>query len=213
MIYLTESNYISKGRTRECYVHPQDSSKCIKIDFSEKGYHQTTKEAKYYHKLLKIKPLLKYDFIPSFYGMEETSRGMGGVFDLIRDEDSGEISKTLGFYLRNGSIARDQKVWNDALTRFLKRLLDTGVIVRDLNPDNLCARRRLNGSFELVAIDGIGHRDFIPLCDYILRIARLKLHRYINKKGMNSIPVLLAYTERMTRKRDARLAAAAKISP
>lgn len=212
MISLTDDLYLGKGRTRECFLDPRDSAKCIKVDFTSKGYHQTAKEARYYQKLLKIKPDLEYDFIPQFYGMEETDRGWGGVFDLIRDEDTQEVSLTLGHYLRDGSVARDQDLWNTALTEFLGRLMATGVIVRDLNPGNLCARKRNDGSIQLVAIDGIGHRDFIPLCDYFLRFARRKLRRYINLKGMNSIPVLLNRTAEMDRRRKAKLASPARIS-
>ena len=213
MISLTDNLYLGKGRTRECFLDPRDPEKCIKVDFTSKGYHQTAKEARYYQKLLKIKPDLHYDFIPRFYGMEETDRGWGGVFDLIRDEDTHEVSLTLGHYLRDGSVAQDQQIWNAALTEFLARLMATGVIVRDLNPGNLCARKRNDGSFQLVAIDGIGHRDFIPLCDYFLRIARRKLRRYIDKKGMTSIPILLDHSRKMDRKREARLASLARISP
>jgi hypothetical protein len=199
---------LGKGRTRECFVDPRDESKCIKIDFTAKGYQQTAKEAKYYGKLRRIKPDLTYDFIPGFYGMVETSRGWGGVFDLVRDEGSGAVSQTLGHYLRAGIVARDSAAWNRTLTEFLNRLMTTGVIVRDLNPGNLCARKLRDGTFQLVAIDGIGHRDFVPLCDYVLRIARRKLRRYIDKKGMSSIPVLLDHSAKMDRKREARQAAA-----
>jgi hypothetical protein len=52
----------------------------------------------------------------------------------------------------------------------------------------------------LVAIDGIGHRDFIPLCDYIPWIARRKQARQIFKKYMGSIESLLAHAERMEQK-------------
>jgi hypothetical protein len=212
MISLPDNLYLGKGRTRECFLDPRDPSKCIKVDFSSKGYHQTAKEARYYQKLLKIKPALEYDFIPHFHGMEETDRGLGGVFDLIRDEDTDEVSLTLGHYLRDGTVALEQKLWSTALTEFLGRLMATGVIVRDLNPGNLCARKRSDGTIQLVAIDGIGHRDFIPLCDYFLRFARRKLQRYIDKKGMNSIPVLLDYSRKMDRKREAQLASLARIS-
>lgn len=197
MIHLNSDFYLSKGRTRECFRDPRDPSKCIKVDFARKGYRQTAKEAKYYQKLRRIKPNLVYDFIPNFYGMVETDRGWGGVFDLVLDEDGAEVSLTLGHYLQNGSIARDPATWDLALTRFLGRLMETGVIVRDLNPGNLCARRMLDGSMQLVAIDGIGHRDFFPLCDYFLRVARRKLRRHIAHKGMNSIPILLDRTERL----------------
>jgi len=78
--------------------------------------------------------------------------------------------------------------------------METGVILRDLNPGNLSARRRADGSIQLVAIDGIGHRDFIPLCDHCLWIARRKQARQIAKKDMGSIQSILDRAERMARR-------------
>jgi hypothetical protein len=199
MIQLTDDLFLGKGRTRGCYRDPRDASLCIKVDYLEKGYHQTAKEASYYQKLRRLKPGLEYDFIPRFHGMVETNRGTGGVFDLVRDDD-GQVSRTLGECLRDGTVVRERQLWEQALDQFLGRLRETGVIIRDLNPGNLSARLRADGSIQLVAIDGIGHRDFIPLCDYFPRIARRKQARQIAKKGMDSIQSILDRAERMARR-------------
>jgi hypothetical protein len=212
MLQLTPDLYLGKGRTRECYIHPEDPSKCVKVDYHDKGCRQTLKEAKYYEKLKRIKPGLVYDFIPHFHGMVETNLGMAGVFDIVRDHD-GQVSSTLAQNLKDGTVARERRIWEKALDQFLARLMETGVILRDLNPGNLTARRQPDGSVQLVAIDGIGHRDFIPLCDYFLRIARRKLKRHIAQKNMDSIQSLFDRAERMARRNAERQAALAKISP
>lgn len=199
MIELAQDFFIGRGRTRECYRDPRDPSRCIKVDYIDRGCRQTAKEAGYYQKLRRLKPGLVYDFIPQFHGMVETSRGPGGVFDLVRDCD-GQISRTLGEYLRDGTVARERDTWQQALDRFLARLWETGVILRDLNPGNLSARRREDGSIQLVAIDGIGHRHFIPLCDYFLFIARRTQARHISRKELHSIQSLLDRAERMARR-------------
>jgi hypothetical protein len=199
MIQLTEDLFLGKGRTRECYRHPHDTSLCVKVDYLDKGCRQTSKEAKYYQKLRRLKPALEYDFIPRFHGMIETNRGIGGVFDLVRDDD-GQVSRTLGECLRDGTVARERPVWEKSLDQFLGRLMETGVILRDLNPGNLSARRLADGSIRLVAIDGIGHRDFIPFCDHCLWIARRKQARQIAKKDMSSIQSILDRAERMARR-------------
>lgn len=142
---------------------------------------------------------MEYDFIPRFHGMIETNRGIGGIFDLVQDDD-GQVSRTLGECLRDGTVTRERALWEQSLDQFLGRLMETGVILRDLNPGNLSARRLADGSIRLVAIDGIGHRDFIPLCDYIPWIARRKQARQISKKYMGSIESLLAHAERMEQK-------------
>ena len=196
MIHLTPELYLGKGRTRECFFDPRDPTRCIKVDFAARGCRQTVKEAKYYSKLARLKPGMDYDFIPRFHGFVETDRGLGGIFDLVRDEVTHEVSQTLGHYLRADAVRTELPKWEAALGRFLDRLMETGVIVRDLNPGNLCARKRADGTFQLIAIDGIGHRDFFPLCDYSNRLARRKLSRQINKKDMGSIAQILARIER-----------------
>jgi hypothetical protein len=199
MIQLSENLFLGKGRTRECYRHPIDPSLCIKVDYHDKGCRQTSKEAKYYLKLRRIKPKLEYNFIPHFHGMVETNLGPGGVFDLIRNDD-GQVSRTLGECLRDGTVERERPLWEAALDQFLSRLIESGVILRDLNPGNLSARRLADGSIQLVAIDGIGHRDLIPLCDYFPWIARRKQARRIAAKEMNSIQSLLNRAKRMAKR-------------
>jgi hypothetical protein len=205
MMLLTDDLFLGKGRTRECFRHPCDASLCIKVDYHDKGCCQTSKEAQYYQKLRRLKPGLEYDFIPRFHGMVETNRGAGGVFDLVRD-DNGQVSRTLGECLRDGTVVRERQLCEKALDQFLGRLMETGVILRDLNPGNLSARRLADGSIQLVAIDGIGHRDLIPLCDYFPWIARRKQARHIARKDMGSIQSLLDRAERMARRNAGRQA-------
>lgn len=200
MIHLTDDLYIGKGRTRRCFVDPRDPSYCIKIDHT--GFKSTLKEADYYKKLARIKPDLRYDFIPHFHGIVETNLGPGGVFDLIRDAD-GNVSRNLGDYFYNGTIARERPRWEKALNVFLSRLMETGVILRDLNMANIAVQKSGDGSIRFVAIDGIGHRDFIPLCDYFLRFARRRIRRSVERKGMNSIQGLYDYAEMKARRRAA----------
>lgn len=51
MIFLDESLYINKGTNRVCYVHPNDKTKCLKIDL--KDSKETKRELKYYKQLIK----------------------------------------------------------------------------------------------------------------------------------------------------------------
>jgi hypothetical protein len=212
MIELCEKWFLSKGQTRACYIHPEDPSKVIKVDFIDKGYEQTAKEALYYRKIARLKPDIEYDFIPRFHGSVETNLGKGGIFDLIRDEDTGEVSKTLADYYRDGGMQSGRASWDEAFSRFRERLYSTGVIIKDLNMRNLCVQRRLDGSRHLVAIDGIGHRDFIPLCDYLPWFARRKIRRSILEKGLDSFDSLMTRMEEKARAKKLRLARTAGVS-
>lgn len=193
MIELSDKDYLGRGRTRECFIDPRDPLRCIKVDFRDKGFRQTEKEALYYAKLARLKPNLVYNFIPRFHGMVETNRGMGGVFDMITDEGTTKPAETMRFYINDGSIPRNPDAWDTYLSQFTGRLIESGVIVRDIRPANLCARKMLDGSFELVAIDGIGHRDFIPLCDYSIKFARRRLRFIISNKNMWTVKSMLKH--------------------
>lgn len=190
MIELLPSHFIGKGRTRSCYRHPGDPAKCIKIDRRPHG-GPTEKEAAYYAKLPRIRPGLSYTHIPRFYGMVETTLGRGGVFDLIRDETSGEISRTFLACIAAGEVSADDPHWLEAHRSYLKTLYQEAVIIRDFNPGNLCVRRMRDGSYRLITIDGIGHRFILPFSDHWLWFARQKLHRQVNRKNFGSIAGIL----------------------
>ncbi|MFT4176367.1 MAG: YrbL family protein [Luteolibacter sp.] len=205
MIELTKEFYLGRGRTRECFIDPRHPLRCIKIDFRDQGFRQTEKEALYYRKLAKLKPDFSYDFIPRFHGMVTTDRGEGGVFDLITDEGTNRVSRMMRDFIDDGSLARETELWENVISHFRSRLLETGVIVRDLRPANLCVRKKLGGTYELVAIDGIGHRDFVPLCDYFPAFARRKLRRLIAHKHLTSVRDLLEWDQREAERRAARV--------
>ena len=190
MIELHPGLLVGKGRTRSCYLHPQDPDKCIKIDQRKHG-GPTEKEAIYYHKLARIRPALSYTHIPRFHGFVETNLGRGGVFDLIRDEIDGRISRSLTDYLVAGEVTAADPRWREAHRHYLKTLYEEAVIIRDFNPGNVCVRRMRGGEYRFVTIDGIGHRDFIPLCDYFPWFARRKLRRQVDQKNFGSMEEIL----------------------
>ena len=186
MIELLPEHFIGKGRTRFCYHHPDDPDKCIKIDKRAFG-GATDKEARYYQKLGRIRPHLTYSHIPRFYGYVETSLGRGGVFDLIRDEVTGDVSKSLVHYIRSGEVAVDDPLWLDAHRIYLKTLYQEAVIIRDFNPGNVCVRKLRDGSLRFITIDGIGRRFIFPFSDHWLWFARSKLKRQVNRKSFGSL--------------------------
>jgi hypothetical protein len=194
MIELKTDDLIGRGRTRCCYRHPDDPDKCIKIDHRKHG-GPTAKEAAYYRKLARMRPDFSYQHIPRFHGFVDTNLGKGGVFDLIRDETDGQISRPLNDYIHAGEVSADDPLWREAHSHYLKTLYDEAIIIRDFNPGNVCARRMRDGGYQLVTIDGIGHRDFIPLCDYFPWFARRKLRRQVEQKNFGSLEGILGRVE------------------
>ena len=165
MITFKDSHYIGEGLIRTCYKHPDDKQLCIKVPKEHVTREYTNKEILYYLKLKKRKyKNFDYKFYSDYHGEIETEFGTGQVFDLVRDERTGEVSKTLEYYLQNDSRVSDEKLWSAVLK--LKQLMTKHrVYTRDLRARNLCVKLFTDQRIEIVIIDGIGHRDFFPLAD------------------------------------------------
>ena len=92
IIWLNDSHIIGKGLARTCFQHPKDKNICIKVDHFEAREHTDTwREVKYYRRIALLKPRFKYGCIPRYHGIPITNLGKGGMFELIRDETTGEI--------------------------------------------------------------------------------------------------------------------------
>ncbi len=171
MLYLENSQLIGTGEDRECYQHPEDYNKCVKVTVSG-DYKQSNDEIKFY-RLMK-KRGASCGQLAAFHGLAETSLGQGLVFTLIRDYD-GKVSKSLGNYLSSEDYSLsdfEQKL--ETLNRYL---FDERLIIRDLSPDNVLYQKTSEGDGKLIIIDGVGNNEFIPFSTYIDCLARKKIIR------------------------------------
>lgn len=171
MIDLKNSPLIGKGEDRECYQHPEDYHKCVKVTVSG-DYKQSNDEIKFY-RLMK-KRGASCEQLAAFHGLVETSLGQGLVFTLIRDFD-GKVSDSLGNYLSSNAYSlRDFKLKLETLNRYL---FDQRLIIRDLSPDNIVYQKTSENDGKLIIIDGVGNNEFIPFSTYIDYLARKKIVR------------------------------------
>ena len=187
MIFLSDNDYIGEGEIRVCYQHPHNKNVCVKVPKQAVSRAYTLKEIIYFKKLNNRR--LKhhdYQFYSNFKGEIQTNKGLAQLFDLVRDEDTGNVSKTLEYYL-----IEDKSLPLEILENALKSLKDQmyqhRVFLRDLRARNLCCKKNIDGSVQLVIIDGIGHRDFIPLADTFDYYTRKKIERIFNRRSFNSI--------------------------
>ncbi len=174
MIELDPHALIGKGLHRECYVHPEDPSRCIKIVVAGSGNENRREEA-YYAKLSRRG--IAWDSLPMFHGLIPTNLGEGAVFDLVRDHDC-RISLTLGHYLSSEKLtARHGTALLLALKELKQYLLKNRIITMTLKTKNILLRLDSEESARLVIVDNIGNSDFIPLANYSKRLARWKILR------------------------------------
>jgi len=174
MLTLESSSLIARGLRRACYFHPADENKCVKIIFA--GDHKETLREQSYYRLLE-KRAISWRMLARFYGNIDTNRGKGAVFELIRDYN-GAVSKTLEQYL---SVIDEKELNYQELSRTLpllkQYLLKWKIVTMALKPQNIVYKKINESEGALVVIDNIGISDFIPICNYVDRMAIRKINR------------------------------------
>ena len=174
MLTLKSSSLIGRGLRRECYFHPDDENKCIKVVVA--GDQKETVREQVCYRLLE-KRNISWKMLARFYGNVETNRGPGAVFELIRDY-SGEVSKTLEHYLStDNSIDLNYQDLSRALPVLKQYLLNWKIVTMDIKPQNIVYKKNNTSEGALVVIDNIGNSDFIPVCNYVDFMAVRKIRR------------------------------------
>lgn len=173
MLQISATYLIGKGSERGCYVHPENSGRCIKINHSA-----VTKQSKNELEYLAVlqQRNISWQHIPQFYGMVKTNLGDGMVYDLIRDYD-GEVSNTLAHYLRGETDSDEAQQIAAALKEFRRYLLSQHIMVRDPNATNFALQKCSRDRVQLVLIDGIGNANFAPLFNRLDWFVELKIKR------------------------------------
>ena len=191
MLILNKENFIGKGNERECYIHPHDNNKAIKVSYNQKNGHtkQSDTEVKYYKKLLK-RQNINWKHLAKYYGEVETNKGKGFVVELIRDYD-GEVSKSFKYYLEEYGLEKYSK----ELETYRKYFLDNCIIFNyGMMQGNILLRKNSETDFDLVLIDGLGDVSHFTLLNSIPYFARRRINRrwdkfqkkYLNQKWIDA---------------------------
>ncbi len=176
MLNIDQSTLFGKGHHRECYVHPQDSSLCIKIIVDDKPNDRQVKREKNYYKHLQ-KRNVSFEMVPRYHGDVETNMGPGSVFDMITDHN-GEVSKTLEYYLSSSKLTEENyEGLSRSFAQLKTYLIRERIITMTLAARNIVCQRDKSGIIRFSVIDNIGNSDFIPICNYIGSLARRKIIR------------------------------------
>ncbi|MEY8847719.1 YrbL family protein [Psychroserpens sp. XS_ASV72] len=188
MIQLSKNDYMAEGLARICYYHPEHKGLCIKIGKPDIEEEHLYKEINYYKKISKKDPLkFDYPFYAFYHGTKATSLGEGFIYDLVRDETTQEVSKTLLHYIRMKDCPFDDAILNFGLDRLKSQMIKHKVFASDLRPRNICVKILSNNTIELVIVDGIGHRDFFPFADWFGYFAKKKVERRFNKIHLQTV--------------------------
>ena len=157
MIFLSDKQFISEGKTRTCYAHPEDKNLCIKVmKPSHEGAQFLKKEIKYYKKIQKRNKKYSLSFFAKYHGTIETNLGIGYLYDLVRDQN-GKVSLPLKHYIETRSINEfPNNLAKTALSDIKQKMVEYKVFGYDVYHENLLCRLKDKKEIELVLIDGIG---------------------------------------------------------
>ena len=174
MIELDRRALIGKGLHRECFVHPDDPARCIKVVVSG-TINENRREASYYSQLARRG--ISWDMLTRFHGLVTTNLGEGAVFDLVRDCDSA-VSRTLAHYLEAAELtAQHGATLAGSLDKLRAYLLRNRIVTMTLKPKNILFQRTSASTGTLVIVDNVGNSDFLPIANYSAIFARRKIQR------------------------------------
>lgn len=187
MFRLKDADVIAAGHTRDVYRHPDDASLLIKVirpSAIEGRYGRGApwykfKRRRYRHLITYLREVREQiavhavgephpPFLQKIVGFVETDMGMGLVVEAVRAAD-GTSAPTVAALAAGGLL---DQVRLAELDRFLQEMVNSPVIVADLNPFNVVYGRGAGGVDHFVLIDGIGHKNLIPLERMSARINR-----------------------------------------
>ncbi|MEM8562047.1 MAG: YrbL family protein [Pseudomonadota bacterium] len=174
VMHLNPADLAGSGWHRECYIHPQDSNRCIKVVVSGSD-GENRREQRYYRHLMRRG--ISWEMLPKFYGTVETNLGEGAIFDLIRDHD-GMISRPLEHYLQSERLTeRYAEGLIGGLRALREYLFLERIITMTLKPKNILFQRRTRDTHKLILVDNIGNSDLIPLANYSAFFSKQKISR------------------------------------
>ncbi|RXI28674.1 YrbL family protein [Aliarcobacter trophiarum] len=154
-IVLTEEFLVARGGERDCYIHPLDSTKVIKVLYinNKINRNQNTLEYKYFKFLEKQNVPLSH--ITKCYGYIDTDLGEGLIFDRVYDYD-GKTSMTFLDIIIKNRLTKDVR---DKMVEELKEyLFKYNILFVDIALYNVLCCEYEKDRYKLVIIDGLGGR-------------------------------------------------------
>ncbi|RLA82595.1 MAG: hypothetical protein DRG78_06760 [Epsilonproteobacteria bacterium] len=152
---LNKENIIAKGGERNCYLHPLDNKKLIKI-IHAKGKHGNQNKLEQIYMSYLNKNQIDLSHIAKYYGEVDTNIGTGLIYEKIMDYDNKE-TKSLRYYVAKNQLPNNIDNLIDNLKLYLEKnnilFVDNGLI-------NIFCQKITKDKYKLVIIDGLGAKRF-----------------------------------------------------
>ena len=190
IIEIKNEDFIGEGVYQKCYMHPDNDSLCVKISKQDIETTRLSNEINYWKKISKIKIKKNdYQFFSKYRGTLKTNLGTGYVFDLIKNETTNQVSKTLEYYLLNPTDEVSDEMLKSEFKQLIGFMIKYKIIANDIRAKNICCKILKNKTIQLIHVDGVGHRDFIPLVDWFSCLAKKKIERRLVKFNLHDLDI------------------------
>lgn len=178
MLNLTSNLLFAQGSERNCYIHPLEPSKIIKLVFNqkEKSSNQNNVEYKYYQYL--EKKGIDFSHLSKCHGWIDTNLGKGLVFEKIVNYD-GSNAKSLRFYIQNKLLKKEQE--EQLLDELKHYLIKNTILFADATSVNVICQKIETNKYKLVIIDGLGTRREGFKFNLYLKISMYKKYKILKQ--------------------------------
>lgn len=186
ILNLKDREPLTHGRSRLVFEHPDDPDLLVKVIRPEVVEDRFGSNTKWYKKRRRFGKFISYireiqeylavrarreedaPFLQRIVGFARTDMGLGLVLEAVKRAD-GSLAPNLAELIRTRSYDTEAQ---GALTVFLDQLLNSEVIISDLNLGNIVYAHSEKHGHYFVLIDGIGNNSLLPFKAISARINR-----------------------------------------
>lgn len=175
VLVLTEDLFLGKGAHKAAYVHPEDSSKCIKVPYKLPDT-DVDRELEYRAVLRKQKK--NPTMLTQYYGMVQTDKGQGYIYECVRDFD-GSLSMSLIDLFAKQCCQQHLGVSElELMQQFRKQWMEDCIVTSDTDFVNYFAQKISPNDFVIRIVDNVGTPSKFPLAFYFKYFAKKRARKY-----------------------------------
>jgi hypothetical protein len=206
VLRLASDTPLAVGHLRSVFQHPLHGDELIKVMRADAVASRWNAPARWHKRLPRTRHYVGYlrelkEYIGArarapdvdapiarMIGVVDTDLGLGLVSEKVVDASGGLAPTLAAVYEKRGFTPE----LNEALTGFLRGLLDGNVIVGDMHAWNIVLGSDSRGGPRLIMIDGFGEKHAIPISSMSRAINRYRtrrLHRRMLAQLERLVPI------------------------
>lgn len=149
---LNKNDVIASGRERDCYIHPLDHMKIIKVMKDNINNANQNRVDEVYYNLLNKKKL-SFSNIAKYFGSVDTNLGKGLVFERVLNYD-GTTCKSFRYVMSYKLVSLEEQKY--LISSLKKYLFENQILFADSSLTNILYKKTSENNSKLVIIDGLG---------------------------------------------------------